>query len=174
VESGSLALALAAGLVFVGGMVLETRVLLRFRRDWYFLPGFPLGLRVVPIPRPPEGSGRTASVRWEVSSPHVVRYWADPSERVTPSGLHGVVILAQGRQGVELEIRWAPPWTPFLAAIWLAVLGTARGEGHLTIPIAVAIVLAIAFLYAERARRIAAELRWAFVRGDEPPPEDPG
>ena len=173
-ESGSLALALAAGMVFVCGMVLETRVLLRFRRDWYFLPGLPLGARIVPIPRPPEGEGRTRSVRWEVSAPHLVRFWADPAERVAPSGLHGVVILSQGRQGVELEFRWAPPWTPLLAAIWLAVLGTARGEAHFTLPIALVIALAIGSLYAERARRIAAELRWAFVSATEPPHEEPG
>lgn len=172
-EAGSLALALAAAIVFLGGMVLETRVLLRFRRDWYFLPGFPLGARIVPIPRPPEGSGRTRSVRWEVAAPHLVRFWADPSDRTAPTGLHGVVILAQGRQGVELELRWAPPWTPILAATWLAVLGAARGEGRLTVPIAIVILLAIGALYAQQARRIAAELRWSFVRGTEPPPEDP-
>jgi hypothetical protein len=173
-ESGSLGLALAAGLVFVGGMILETRVLLRFRWDGYFWAAFPLGARLVPIPHPPEGEGRTRSVRWEVSSPHVVRFWADPAERVAPTGLHGVVLLAQGRHGVELDVRWAPPWTPLLAAIWLAVLGTARGEGQFTIPIAVAIVLAIGLLYAERARGIAAELRWAFVRGSEPPEDEAG
>lgn len=173
-DPSSLGLALAAGLVFLGGMVLETRVLLRLRPDWYFLPGLPIGARLVPIARPPEGSGRTPSVRWEVAKPHLVRFWADPSERVTPSGLHGVVVLAQGRSGVELDVRWSPPWTPLVAALWLAVLGTARGEGHVTVPIAVAIVLAIGVLYAERARRIAAELRWAFVRESEPGEQDPG
>ena len=173
-EPGSLALAVAAGIVFLGGMVLETRVLLRLRWDWYFLPGFPLGARIVPIPRPPEGGGRTRSVRWEVAAPHLVRFWADPSDRSAPSGLHGVVILAQGRQGVELGFRWAPPWTPILAATWLAVLGAARGEGHVTVPIAAAIVLGIGLLYAQQARRVAAELRWAFVRGDEPPEDPPG
>lgn len=171
-EAGQLSVALFAAVVFVAGLVIETRVLLQWRADWYFLPGFPLGLRLVPIPRAPEGSGRTASVRWEVSAPNLVRFWADPSERAAPSGMHGVVVLAQGRQGIELDFRWAPPWTPLLAALWLAVLGIARGEGQTTVPIAVAIAVGIGVVYFERARRVAAELRWAFVQGEPQPPPD--
>lgn len=161
-------LALGVALAFLGGMVLETRVLLRWRRDWYFLPGFPVLPRLVPILKPPEGQGRTASVRWEVSAPNVVRWWADPSERKAPRGLHGVVVLAQGRRGIELDVRWAPPWTPFLAALWLALLGVLRGEAQLTVPIALAVAFAVAVVYADRARRVAAELRWSFVnRGSD-------
>jgi hypothetical protein len=102
-----------------------------------------------------------------------VHFWADPGERAAPMGLHGVVVLAQGRQGVELEVRWAPPWTPLFAALWLAGLGAARGEGSTTIPIACCIAVGLFVVYFERARRIAAELRWSFVRGEpaEPPDE---
>lgn len=170
-EEGSLTLALASALLFLGGLVLETRVLLRWRMNWYFLPGVPLGIRPVPIASPPNGDGRTASVRWEVTSPTMVRFWADPNERVTPSGFHGVVVLTPTRKGVELDVRWAPPWTPLFAAIWLAGLGIARDEASLTVPIAVMLVLGVFVLYGSRARPIAAELRWAFVRGEDVPPE---
>jgi hypothetical protein len=172
VQDGSLYLAIGAAFLFLGGLVLETRVLLRWRADWYFLPGLPIGARLVPIPRPPEGAGRTESVCWEVSAPNLVRFWADPNERVTPSGMHGVVVLVQGRRGIELDFRWSPPWTPLLAAVWLAVLGMVRGEGTLTVPIAVAIVIGILVVYGDRARRVAAELRWAFVRGEPADPEE--
>ncbi|MEZ4239312.1 MAG: hypothetical protein R3F59_24790 [Myxococcota bacterium] len=78
-----------------------------------------------------------------------------------------------GRNGVELDVRWAPPWTPVLAACWLAGLGVVRGEASLTVPIAVGIVVALLAVYGERAHRVAAELRWSFVAGDaEPPPPD--
>lgn len=171
-EPGQLYLAILAAFLFLGGLVFETRVLLRWRSDWYFLPGIPIAGRLVPIPHPPEGAGRTASVRWEVGAPNLVRFWADPAERVAPSGLHGVVVLVQGRRGVELVLRWAPPWTPLFAAVWLAALGVVRGEGAMTVPIAVAIAVGILVVYGERAQRVAAELRWAFVRGDAPADPD--
>src|SRR5687768_4430471 len=99
-------------------MIVESRVLLRRRADWYFLPGFPIRGRLVPIPDAPEGSGQTASVRWEVSdAPNLVRFWVEPGSRSAPAGLHGVVILAQGRRGIELDVRWAPPWSPILATM---------------------------------------------------------
>ncbi|MEQ1507767.1 MAG: hypothetical protein ABMB14_36400, partial [Myxococcota bacterium] len=79
---------------------------------------------------------------------------------------------AQGRRGIELDVRWSPPWTPMLALLWFAVLGIARGEGLLTVSIAVGMALAVWWLYAERAQRAAAELRWAFVRGSEAEPPD--
>jgi hypothetical protein len=173
VEPGSLTLAFGVAFAFVTSLFVETRLLLRFRSDWYFLPGFPLGPRLVPIARPPEGHGRTRSVRWEVSAPNLVRFWADPNERVAPSGLHGVIVMAQGRNGVELEVRWAPPWTPFLAMLWLALLGAARGDGLVTVPVAVLIGVGVLLVYGERARSVAAELRWSFVRGAEGDPPDP-
>ena len=169
-EPGSLGLAILVASLLLGGLWVETRVLLRRRADWYFLPGFPIGGRLVPIPKPPEGSGRTATVVWEVSAPNLVRFWVDPADRTSPTGLHGVVILAQGRRGIELEVRWAPPWSPILAALWLASLGVARGEGALTVPIAAVMTVGMIVLYGERARRAAAELRWAFLAGSEPDP----
>lgn len=171
---GSLPLALAVAVAFLGGFLFETRFLLRRRSDWYFLPGFPLRPPLVPIPRVPEGSGRTTTVRWERSAPNLVRFWADPSDRVGLAGLHGVVVLAQGRRGIELELRWAPPWTPMFAALWLAGLGLVRGEGPLTVTIGVVICGGMLLVYAERARRAAAELRWSFLQGGDPstpPPE---
>lgn len=174
-EPGSLGLALAAAFGLAGGLWFETRYLLGRRSDGYFLVGFPLGGRMVPIPHAPEGSGQTASVRWEVSSargdaPNLVRFWADPGARTAPTGLHGVVILARGLSGVELEVRWAPPWTPILAAVWLFALGVTRGEAALTGSIAIAMVVGILVLYGERARRAAVELRWAFLSGGEQEP----
>lgn len=165
-EPGSLRLALGAALLLIGALVVETRVLLRWRSDRWFALAFPLGLRLVPIPTAPTGSGRTASVRWEVGRPGVVRFWADPDERVAPTGLRGVVYLARGRAGIELDVRWAPPLSPLVAAAWLAGLGVVRGEAAVTVPIAVMMVAGVGLLYWDRARRVAAELRWAFLRGE--------
>jgi hypothetical protein len=170
-EDGSLPLALGVALAFVVGLLLETRVLLRWRRDLYFLASFPIARRLVPIPHPPRRAGRTATVRWELSAPHMVRYWADPADRTALSGLHGVVILGMGRQGVELDVRWAPPWSPVIAAVWLAALGVVRGEGAMTVPIAAGILVALLVVYGERAHRVAAELRWSFVQGDGAGPD---
>lgn len=172
-ESGSLGLALVVAFVLVTGLGFETRYLLARRSDWYFLAGLPLGSQLVPIPRPPEGGGETATVRWEVSAPNLVRFWADPGRRTAPTGLHGVVILAQGRRGIELDVRWAPPWSPMFAALWFVSLGIVRGEAHFAVPIAVTMVVGMLFVYRERARRAAVELRWAFLSGSEPgpPPE---
>lgn len=170
-EEGAIELALLAAVLFLGGLVLETRVLLQWRANWYFAAALPLGAVLVPIPRLPTGEGRTPSVRWEAAEPGLVRFWADPSERRAPSGLHGVVLLHPRTDGmVELTVRWAPPWVPLLAALWLAMLGLARGEGQLTVPLAAMIAAAILFVYGERSRRVAAELRHSFVSG---PPEEP-
>jgi hypothetical protein len=173
-EQGSLSLALFAAALLLGGLLLETRVLMRWRKDWYFAAGLPLGAQLVPIQKAPVGSGRTATVHWEVSQPHLVRFWSEPGQRQAPMGLHGIVLLAQGRRGIEMEVRWAPPWSAVLAACWLAGLGIVRGEGMLTVPIATLILVGLVIVYGERARRAAAELRWAFVQGEgsEGPPEE--
>ncbi len=160
---GSLEVALIAALALVGGLVLETRVLLRWRTDAWFTASFPLGLQLVPIPTAPKGQGRTASVKWEVSRPGLVRWWADPDERRAPSGLRGVVWLVPTARGVLLDVRWAPPLSPLLAALWLAFLGVARGEAQLTVPIALAMVVGLGVVYWDRSRRIAAELRQSFL-----------
>jgi hypothetical protein len=81
-----------------------------------------------------------------------------------------VVLLGSTARGVELDVRWAPPLTPILAAVWLAALGGWRGEASLTVPIALAIVIGVGVLYWDRARRVAAELRLAFAAW-EPPDE---
>ncbi|MBX2797866.1 MAG: hypothetical protein KTR31_09365 [Myxococcales bacterium] len=162
---GSAELALFAAVAFLGGLVLETRVLLRWRTDLYFLMSLPLGQQLVPVPRAPTGKGRTPSVRWEVSRPGLVRYWADPGERKAPSGLHGVVWLVPVGDRVALDVRWAPPLAPMGAALWLALLGMARGEAQLTVPIALMIAAAISLVYWDRSRRIAQELRFSFVGG---------
>ncbi|MEZ4239313.1 MAG: hypothetical protein R3F59_24795 [Myxococcota bacterium] len=64
-EGGSLPLALGVGIALLVGLLLETRLLLRWRRDAYFVAGLPLARALVPIPRPPARRGRTPSVRWE-------------------------------------------------------------------------------------------------------------
>jgi hypothetical protein len=174
-SDGSLWLALVAGGALLGGLFLETRLLLRWRLDGYFLVGLPLGQRLVPIPYAPDGSGRTASVRWERSAPNLIRFWSDPADRTALTGLHGAIRLGMGRGGVELELTWAPPWTPVFAALWLAAIGVARGEALLTCSLAVAIAAGVLFAYAQAARRAAVELRWAFLsRGPSEPaaPED--
>ena len=166
-EPGNIELALFAAVAFLGGLVLETRVLLRWRTDWYFAVSLPLGADLVPIPEAPAGEGRTRSVRWEVSRPGLVRFWASPDERRAPSGLHGVVQLMPAvGGGYGLSVRWAPPFVPLLAALWLAFLGAARGEAAVTVPIALMITAAILVVYGDRARRIAQELRYAFVHRD--------
>jgi hypothetical protein len=175
VETGSLGLALFAAFGLVGGLWFETRWLLARRFDGYCLLGLPLGARLVPIPHVPEDEGRTATVRWELGparadAPRIVRFWADPRARTALTGLHGAMILHRGPRGIELEVRWAPPWTLILAATWLVTLGIARGEAGLTVPIAVAMIAGVVVVYGERARRAAAELRWAFVSGSEPEP----
>ena len=174
-EPGSLGLALFAAFGLIGGLWIETRYLLANRFDGYFLLGLPLGAQMVPIPRAPEGSGKTASVRWEVSparpdAPRLVRFWGEPRARASPIGLHGAVILHRGPRGIELEVRWAPPWTLVLATIWLVALGIARGEAGLTVPVALVMIVGIVVVYGDRARRAAMELRWAFVSGAEPEP----
>ncbi|MCB9674095.1 MAG: hypothetical protein H6737_03210 [Alphaproteobacteria bacterium] len=155
---------LAAGCLF-GGLLVE-RVLLAIRWRPYFRLGFPLGQMPVPVARMPEGAGETRSVKWEVRGDEVL-FWAEPGSRAAPMGLHGHVQLAPARGRVALHVSWAPPWSPVLAALWLAVLGLVRGEGWLTVPVGSAMLVGIAVLYWRSAVMAARELRWAFVKGDE-------
>ncbi len=60
-------------------------------------------------------------------------------------------------------VCWAPPWSPLLAALWLAGIGAVRGEAWLTVPIAAVMVLGVVLLYRQVALRVAAELRWGWV-----------
>ncbi|MBT3217547.1 MAG: hypothetical protein HN348_00515 [Proteobacteria bacterium] len=160
-DQGSLTLAVVAAVLFLGGLFVE-RQLLRWRHNWYFSAGFPVFPELLPIPRAPEGSGETSTVSWEVVD-GLVRFWADPAARKAPSGLHGAIRLILGPKEVRLVVRWSPPWSPLLAAGWLAGLGLVRGEGYFTVPIAAMIVLAVLFVYRQAAVRAARELRWAWV-----------
>lgn len=150
----------------VGGLLAE-RALVAWGQPTYFRLVLPLGQALVPIPAPPRGDGRTASVRYAVDEPRGwVRFWAQPGDRTAPLGLHGVVLLTPTTRGVALEVRWAPPWTVAAALLWFAGLGVARGQGLVTVPVALGL-LGIGFvLYRDAAARAARELRWAFVRGD--------
>ncbi|MCB9685221.1 MAG: hypothetical protein H6738_06630 [Alphaproteobacteria bacterium] len=164
---GSLPVALLAALLLFGGLFLETRVLVRRRFDGWFLVGLPVPGRLVPIPRPPPmGMGRTPTVVWERTTPNLVRWWGVSGERGVPMGLHGCVILAQARGGVELQVRWAPPWTLLLAPVWLASIGTLRGDGPIAIGLGALVAIAVLAVYGSAAARVAGELRWSFLSRD--------
>lgn len=139
-------------------------LLLRLRFRPYLAAGFPLAVELVPVARPPEGEGTTASVAWVVDSDGVVRWWANASSEGL-TGLHGVVRCVRSRGGVGLVVRWSPPWSPLLAAAGLGALGFARGLPQVTVPIALLLVGGLMFVYHQGALRAAAELRWSFVRG---------
>jgi hypothetical protein len=155
--------ALLVGLALAAGLFLEGRVLVRWRPDAWFQAAIPLAEELVPIPTAPRGAGRTPTVRWEVGPPHLVRFWADPADRAAPLGLHGVVVMREGRRGVALEVRWAPPLTLVLGPLWLALLGAARGDGPLLGAVAAVLLGFGGWWYARAARRAAAELRWSFL-----------
>lgn len=169
IEPGSLRLALGSAIAFVAAMLAE-RLMVQNGNHFYYSLALPMTAVAVPIERPPPPKGRTRGARWEELAPGVLRWWADPDRRELPSGLHGIVVLAQSRRGIELTFRWAPPFSPLLAASWLIFLGALRQELELTVPIALALTLGVLFLHHQSAVRAAAELRWAFVRGSD---EDP-
>jgi len=166
-EPSGLALAaLVAGVAIVG--LLAERALITLRVRWYYLLGLPLGERLVPVPLPPEGQGRTASVRYAVTEGvDEAFFWAQPGDRTAPLGLHGFIALVPGRRGVALEVRWAPPWTLLLALLWFGGLGVVRGQGGLTIVVATLLIAVVGVLYRQAAVRAARELRWRFVQRDE-------
>lgn len=166
-DDGSIQLAMVAALLFLGGLVVERLVLTWQRPAAYFAVGLSLLDEPVPIPAAPEGEGQTATVAWRAGADRVL-FWAPVGARQAPMGLHGRVDLEPTTRGVHLRVRWAPPWSPLLAAMWLVGLGVARGEAYLTAPIGTIIVVGVLLLYRQVARRAAAELRWAWVRGDDP------
>lgn len=158
--------ALVAGVAIVG--LLAERALIVYRIRWYYRIGLPLGERLVPIPLPPEGEGRTASVRYTAPPGSTeVLFWSQPGDRTAPLGLHGLVALVAGRRGIELQVRWAPPWTLMAALLWFGGLGVARGLGGLTVAIALVLIVVIGLSYRRAALRAARELRWHFVRGGD-------
>ena len=163
VRDGHPWLTLGSVAALVGAAFVE-RALIKAGARWYFQAGFPLD-QLVPLPRPPTAEeGRTATVRW-ARRDDVVLFWVEPGERGGPMGLHGAVRLMR-RRGIEMVVTWSPPWTPLLAAVWLAALGAVRHE-WVTTPIACVLVLVVLFTYRQAAMRAAAELRWAFVSGEE-------
>lgn len=173
-SDGNMTHLIIAAVIVVGGLFVE-RLLLGIGLRAYFRVGMPLGAELVPVPLAPRGEGRTATVRWKVDADGgSVRFWSQPGDRTAPMGLHGVVGLVRTPRGIQLPVRWSPPFTPFLALVWFAGLGVFRGQGLITVPIAVLIMAAAILLYRQSALRAAKELRWAFVSGERGPgPEDP-
>lgn len=170
-EGGDITTVAIVAVGVIGGLLLE-RVALTAGWRVYFRLGMPLGEDLVPIPLAPEGKGKTASVRWAVDEEAgFVRFWAQPGARSAPMGLRGVLGLVRSARGIHLPVRWSPPFTPFLALLWFAALGFARGQGLITIPIAGLIMAALIVVYRQAALRAARELRWAFVSGEEGAPE---
>ena len=165
--------AIGAALVLLGGLLAE-RWALRARWAPYFRVGFPLSPPPVPIPDMPPETGHTSSVAWERPDAEEALFWADPHQRSAPTGLRGVVFLVPMQAGrLHLDVRWAPPWTPLVAAGWLMGLGFARQE-WVAVPAGAMLVLVLLAIYRHAALRAAAELRWSWVsgRGGEDEPED--
>ena len=158
---------LAVALAFLVGLVVE-RALLRWRWTPYFRAGLVLSPPPLPIAVAPEGSGQTRMVHWEVVNPGLVRFWAPPGGREAPMGLHGVVHLVPSPQGLDLDIRWSPPWSPVLACAWLAGLGITRGEGLIMVSVALVIVAVMAVVYRRFAFGAAAQMRWIWVSSLDP------
>lgn len=160
---GSPEVAALAAVLLLGGLLAE-RGLIAWRWMPYFALGFPIAPPLVPLPRMPDvESGRTASVRFDRVD-NVVRFWSDPADRTAPMGLRGTLTLLPTVRNIVIDFRWAPPFSPLLAAVWLGGLGVSRGEGHLTVPIACVMIGGVLLLYWQFALRVAAELRWALVK----------
>lgn len=163
-DGTGLDMALLACAVLFGGLLLE-RVLVAYRVRRYFQVGFPLGPRLVPIKALPEpDEGETATVRWARDGNEVL-FWS--GNRRAPMGLHGRVLLIGPPGRVAVDVRWSPPLSPILAAVWLAGLGLFRGEGWLTVPVGSLMAGGLVLVYWSSAVTAARELRWAFVKGDE-------
>ncbi|TVQ87070.1 MAG: hypothetical protein EA397_19150 [Deltaproteobacteria bacterium] len=156
------------GAVAIIGLLVERFLLGRGFRP-YDLLGFPLGEELQPLSAPPEGRGQTASVDYRVLEREGrAIFWAQPGARRAPMGLHGCVVFLRSTRGVHMHVRWAPPWTLLVALLWFAGLGIARGQGFLSVPIALVLAMVIGLSYRNAALRAARELRWAFVqRGPE-------
>ena len=164
-------LALIAGAVLLASLLGERHALTRGLRP-YFDAGIRLVPPLVPLLAAPTGSGKTESVCWEVDPalPGRVRFWVEPRSRSSLGGLHGLVLFRAEAGRVVPEVRWSPPWTPLLAAIWLATVGSTRGEAVVSGVLAAGLVAVLMFAYRSAALRAAAELRWAWAAqgGDGP------
>lgn len=166
-DEPSVALAVVTALVLVGALVLERLLLTRWRFDAYFKAGLPLLPPPVPIPEPPTGEGRTATVRWEVVG-DLVRFWGVPGERTAPTGLHGAIRLYRSGRRVGLAVRWSPPLAYLLAACWLVVLGAVRDALAVALPIALVLIVGIYVTYRGFAVRAVREMRFAFLERGGP------
>ena len=159
---GTLVLPAMVGLGLLLGFLVET-LLIQRASTWYYAAGLPLGR--TPVPFPPADvhrqSGVHAGLRYRRVAPGVVAFWADRADRRLPAMLHGVAFeRAMGPQ-VALDVRWAPPFTPLLGATWLIVLGLARGEAPLTVPIGLLLIAAVAVVYHRGAVQACRTLRFA-------------
>lgn len=161
-DTTGLPLALLATALLFGGLLAE-RILIGVRHRGYLGLGLPIGPELVPIERlPKKESGETASVHWVLDGT-TVYFWAGRA----PTGLHGRISLVGPPGRVALDVRWAPPWSPLFAALWLIGLGLVRGDGWLTVPVGSMMGVGLLFVYWQAAVTAARELRWALVKGDD-------
>ena len=146
--------------VAVGGLLLAVLALewalVRARVPLYYRLGLPLALEPIPIDEPPPEEGETPTVSWRLEG-EVVQFGA--TDGGLP-GLHGVVGLLRERGRIRLLVRWAPPWSLFAVALGLGGLGAIAGHGVASVPLSVALIVAVLLLYQQAAVRAAAELRF--------------
>ncbi|MFT4625064.1 MAG: hypothetical protein ACI8PZ_003730 [Myxococcota bacterium] len=146
--------------VLLGGAATE-RIAVALRIPLWFLLAVPLGAEPLPIPDPPTAEeGEGAGVAWARLPDGRVLWWATATGPLA-TGLHGVARLARSRHGVHVRVSWAPPLTPIVGALWIALLGAFRGEATLTGPLAGLLVGALVLVYHRGAIAAAGALRWA-------------
>ena len=83
-------------------------------------------------------------------------------------GLHGVVVLRARGGRYHFEIRWSPPWTPFGCLFVLLGHGVRVGTGYVVGPVCLGLAVMLVAVYHGAATRAAAELRWSFVKREDP------
>jgi len=159
---GNLTLPLLVGVALLLGFGLEGLLLAR-GAAWYYAAGLPLGRSPVPFSRPGRGAdeGAHGGLRYRRIAPAMVAFWADRGDRRLPTMLHGLAIERLQGDRVSLDVRWAPPITPVIAAGWLILLGLARGEGQITVPIGALMIGALVVLYHRGAIQACRSLRFA-------------
>jgi len=159
---GSLTLPLLVAFGLLAGFVLEALFLTR-GAGWYYAMGLPLGRTPSPYEPParPAPQGRHGGLRFRRIGPGLVAFWADRRDRRLPSLLHGLAVERVVGDTTVLDVRWAPPFTPLVAAAWLIVLGLIRGEGQITLPIGLMMIGAIGLLYHRGAVQACRTLRFA-------------
>ena len=151
----------------VGGLIIEW-LMLRGGFGPYFRVGVALNVSPLPLDVMPEGGGQTSSVSWQVFEQGLVRFWAEQRLAGSVWGLHGLVHLRRHAGRYHVDIRWFPPWTPFLCLVALIVRGGFTGTIHVLGPVCFGFALMLVAVYHRAAVRAAAELRWAFVRSEDP------